>query len=370
MGKLIRRPPSCSESTSSSQWQPGATSPGPAPEGPFACGGLLGSCSHRSPDRNVTAPECGGRVPPCALSPSDESLCPARPPALELSAPCASGTMELRETRMWKLFRKSLRIPEEGAGENPGRREGCRAGAGTPNEIPRRPGSLPLKPEDDPLGPGVTSRSWQARDPGRDGQRQGKVCAQASPGSEPLRGAGAGGLLQSFSSGSHHCSLGTEGARQGPREPERSRGVAASGDRAEALVKEKPVARAAGGTERSRGRARGPGGRWDPSCWRRGRPPCTAGLVAPERFQLQGATSTLLCLRGLQTSRGSPESEPRRACAGPTARAGSPEAAVSGLSSCGVGGGLPRPCSHPSAMASSLPRRQCAPRRAPPSALV
>lgn len=34
------------------------------------------------------------------------------------------------------------------------------------------------------------------------------------------------------------------------------------------------------------------------------------------------------------------------------------------------GGGLPWPCSHPSAMASSLPRRQCAPRRAPPSALV
>lgn len=117
--------------------------------------------------------------------------------------------------------------------------------------------------------------------------------------------------------------------------------MVASGDRAEALVKEKPVARAAGGTECSRGRARGPGGRWDPSCWRRGRPPCTAGLVAPERFQLQGATSTLLCLRGLQTSRGSPESEPRRACAGPTARAGSPEAAVSGLSSCGCGGAAP-----------------------------
>lgn len=41
------------------------------------------------------------------------------------------------------------------------------------------------------------------------------------------------------------------------------------------------------------------------------------------------------------------------------------------LGSTHVGGGvLPRPCSHPSAMASSLPRRQCAPRRAPPSALV
>lgn len=277
---------------------------------------------------------------------------------------------------MWKLFRKSLRIPEEGAGENPGRREGCRAGAGTPNEIPRRPGSLPLKPEDDPLGPGVTSRSWQARDPGRDGQRQGKVCAQASPGSEPLRGARAGGLLQSFSSGSHHCSLGTEGARQGPREPERLRGWRPAATEQRPWLRRSPwrglqaASRAAGGTERSRGRARGPGGRWDPSCWRRGRPPCTAGLVAPERFQLPGATSTLLCLRGLQTSRGSPESEPRRACAGPTARAGSPEAAVSGLSSCGVGRGLPRPCSHPSSMASSLPRRQCAPRRAPPSALV
>lgn len=69
--------------------------------------------------------------------------------------------------------------------------------------------------------------------------------------------------------------------------------------------------------------------------------PAAGGEVGPPARR--GATSTLLCLRGLQTSRGSPESEPRRACAGPTARAGSPEAAVSGLHSCGWGGGCPGP---------------------------
>lgn len=369
MGKLIRRPPSCSESTSSSQWQPGATSPGPAPEGPFACGGLLGSCSHRSPDRNVTAPECGGRVPPCALSPSDESLCPAHPPALELSAPCASGTMELRETRMWKLFRKSLRIPEEGAGENPGRREGCRAGAGTPNEIPRRPGSLPLKPEDDPLGPGVTSRSWQARDPGRDGQRQGKVCAQASPGSEPLRGAGAGGLLRSFSSGSHHCSLGTEGARQGPREPERSRGWRPAATEQRPWLRRSPwrglqaapSAHGAGPEDLGDGGTPAAGGEVGPPArrgsWRLSASSCRE---RPRRFCVSAASRP----RGAAPSRSRVERVPA-----PQPEPGAQRPRCLGSTHVG-GGGLPRPCSHPSAMASSLPRRQCAPRRAPPSALV